>query len=135
MNLYLDTNILIDLTANRLPFSKWAVHIFKDAKMGKYRLYTSSFSILTCFYIIERQLGAKRAKRVIEILLQRVEVQDVSKKELQTALLVKIKDYEDAVQHECAKIIGNIDILVTRNKKDFKYSTIPACSPEELYIR
>lgn len=97
MNLFIDTNILIDLTANRLPFSNWAIKIFKDARNGKYQLITSTFSILTCYYIIERQIGSKRAKRVIKILLNRIQTQDVSRKELLTALTLKIEDYEDAV--------------------------------------
>ena len=134
MNLFIDTNILIDLTANRLPFSKWAIKIFKDAKDGKYQLITSTFSMLTCYYIVERQIGSKQAKRVIKILLNRIQTQDVSRKELLTALTTKIEDYEDAVQHECAKLCDSIDAIITRNKKDFKHSIITILSPEELYL-
>jgi predicted nucleic acid-binding protein len=134
VNLFLDTNILIDLTANRLPFSNWAIKIFKDAKDGKYQLITSTFSILTCYYIIERQIGSKRAKRVIRILLKRIQTQDISRKELLTALTTKIEDYEDAVHHECAKLCDSIDAIITRNKKDFKHSIITVLSPEELYL-
>lgn len=134
MNLFLDTNVIIDLVANREPFSNWAIRIFKDAKEGKYTLVTSTFSILTCYYIIEKHIGSKKAKRVIKVLLSRIETQDVSKNELLTALTVKIDDYEDAVLHECAKMCNNIDALITRNKKDFKHSIIPILSPEELYM-
>ncbi|WP_235299369.1 type II toxin-antitoxin system VapC family toxin [Portibacter marinus] len=134
MNLFLDTNILIDLTANRLPFSKWAIKIFMDAKEGKYHLITSTFSMLTCYYIIERQIGSKRTKKVIRILLNRIQTQDVSRKELLTALTTKVEDYEDAVQHECAKLCNSIDAIITRNKKDFKHSIIKVLSPEELYL-
>lgn len=134
MKLFLDTNILIDITANRIPFSKWAIKIFKDGKSGKFQLYTSSISILTCFYILEKQIGIQQAKRVIKILLNRLDVQDVTKRELLTALTTKIKDYEDAVQHECAKLINEIDYIITRNKKDYKQSIITVLSSEELYV-
>jgi len=35
MNLFLDTNILIDLVADRKPFSQWAYKIFSEQKKGK----------------------------------------------------------------------------------------------------
>lgn len=63
-----------------------------------------------------------------------METQDVSRKELLTAISLKIENYEDAVQHECAKICPDIDAIITRNKKDFKHSIIPVLSPEELYF-
>ena len=41
------------------------------------------------------------------------------------------KDYEDAVQNASA-IKANADCIVTRNKKDFKDSTLPIYTVEEL---
>lgn len=134
MNLFLDTNILVDLTANREPFSKWAIKIFSDAKNAKWKLITSSISILTTYYIIEKQIGTNRAKRILKILLNRLEVKDITKLELLTSLTTKFKDFEDSVQHECAKSYKKVDIIITRNKKDFKHSTIQVMSPEELYF-
>ena len=134
MKLFLDTNILIDITANREPFSKWAINIFKDSKKGKWKLHTSSASILTTYYIIEKQIGSSQAKRILKILLNRLEVQDITKRELLTGLTTNFKDYEDSVQHECAKLCKRIDYIITRNKKDFKNSIITVMSPEELYF-
>jgi predicted nucleic acid-binding protein len=134
MKLFLDTNILIDITADREPFSKWAIKIFKDSKKGKWKLFTSSISILTTYYIIEKQIGSTQAKRILKILLSRVEVQDVKKRELLIGLTTKFSDYEDAVQHECAKLCKQINCIITRNKKDFKNSIIEVLGPEELYF-
>jgi predicted nucleic acid-binding protein len=134
MKLFLGTNILFDITANREPFSKWAIKIFKDSKKGKWKLYTSSASILTTHYIIEKQIGSNQAKRILKILLNRPEVQDITKRKLLTALTTNFKDYEDSVQHECAKRCKRVDYIITRNKKDFKNSIITVMSPEELYF-
>jgi predicted nucleic acid-binding protein len=133
MKLFLDTNIIIDLIANRLPFSKWAYQIFKDSKEGKWELFTSSNAILTSYYIIEKQIGKKRTKRVINILLERLDLCTIDKSHLESAITADFSDYEDAVQHECAKLHGNIDYIITRNKKDFKNSKIDVLSSEELY--
>lgn len=134
MNLFLDTNILIDLAADRSPFSKWAILIFRDAKKGRWKLFTSSLSILTTYYIIEKEVGKSKSKRIIKILLNRLEIIDLGKAELLTAITSNFIGYEDAVQHECAKLCKNIDCIVTRNKKDLKHSVIEVVSSEELYI-
>ena len=134
MNLFLDTNILIDLVANRQPFSKWAYEIFKDQKKCRWKLNSSSSSILTTFYIIEKQIGSKKAKQAIKILLSRIDILPINKDILLTGLMINFKDYEDAVQHECAMSSKKIDYFITRNKKDYKNSLIEILSSEELYI-
>lgn len=135
MNLFLDTNILIDLTADRQPFSNWATRIFIDAKKGKFKLHTSTISILICYYIINKQLGTNKAKMAIKVLLEYLEIHDCSKHHLSKALSSQFVDFEDAVQHECAQSHNGIDVIVTRNKKDFKNSSIAVLSSEEVFIK
>ena len=60
-----------------------------------------------------------------------VKVCSVEKSFLLKALSSPIKDYEDAVQHECA-IAENLDAIVTRNLKDYKYLTVKVYSPTEF---
>jgi predicted nucleic acid-binding protein len=42
---FVDTNVLLDLLADRKPFSKHAVDIFNAAELEKIQLFTSSHSI------------------------------------------------------------------------------------------
>lgn len=133
MKLFIDTNILIDLVADRAPFAQWAFKVFKDQKNGKWTLYTSSSSILTTYYIIEKEIGRKKAKQAIKILLSRLEILAIDKNDFLKGLITNFRDFEDSVQHECALKIKNLDYIVSRNKKDFKESIIPVLSSEELY--
>ena len=132
LRLFLDTNIIIDLLADRKPFSNSAYILFREAKLNKWKLFTSSNSILTTFYILEKQLNANDANYAIEIILNRLEIQDLSKKELFLALKSKTEDLEDASQIECANKIGEIDYIITRDKKGFKNSMIEILLPDEL---
>ena len=134
MKLFLDTNILIDLVGNRAPFSRWAYKIFLGQKSGKWGLFTSSNSLLTTYYIIENELGPKKTRQAIKILLNRLEVVPIEKGDLLKGLVTDFKDFEDAVQHECALKQQGIDYIVTRNKKDFKKSLISVLSSEELFV-
>lgn len=43
----------------------------------------------------------------------------------------EMKDYEDALVAECCAR-NNVDIIVTRNKKDFAHSPVPALTPREF---
>jgi len=47
--IFVDTNILLDLLADRKPFSKHAVDIFNAAEQEKIQLFTSSHSIATTY--------------------------------------------------------------------------------------
>ena len=127
LRLFLDTNIIIDLLADRKPFSNSAYIIFREAKLNKWKLFTSSNSILTTFYILEKQLNGKDANYAIETILKRLDIQ-----ELFLALRSKTEDLEDASQIECANKIGKIDYIITRDKKGFKNSIIEILLPDEL---
>ena len=134
MNLFLDTNILIDLVADRKPFSQWAYKIFAEQKKGKWKLFATSNSILTTYYIIERDIGEKRARRIIKVLINRLEINPILKSNLLEGIKSSFSDYEDAVLHESAKSVKNLDFIITRNKRDFKKSELPILSSEELFI-
>lgn len=132
LKLFIDTNIIIDILADRRPYSNAAYALFREAKLNNWKLYTSSNSILTTFYILEKQLNSKAANKAIKTLLNRIYIQDLSKRDLITALNSKTDDLEDASQIECANKIGKINYIVTRDKKGFRHSSIEVLSPDEL---
>ena len=118
--------------ADRKPFSNGAYLIFKEAKQNKWKLFTSSNSILTTYYILEKQVAPKEANRAIETILNRLEIQDLTKKELNLALKSETEDLEGSSQIECANKIGSVDYIVTRDIKGFTKSLIPVIHPDEL---
>ncbi len=130
--LFLDTNIIIDLLADRKPFSNAAYVIFREANIGRCEIYTSTNSILTTFYILEREIGLRQANKAIETILDRIEVQDITKKELIQAINSKTDDLADASQIECANKIKEIDFIITRDKKGFTYSILEVLSSDEF---
>ncbi|NEN22305.1 PIN domain-containing protein [Cryomorpha ignava] len=131
-NLFIDTNVIIDLLADRLPFSNAAFEIFHKSNRSRWNLYTSSNSIITSFYIIEKNVNSKLANKAIRTILNRVTVQDLNKLDLLNALNSSTADLEDAAQIGCAKKIGKINFIVTRDRKGFERSQIEIISPDEL---
>ena len=132
LKLFIDTNIIVDLLADRKPYSNSAYIIFREAKLNRWKLFTSSNSILTTFYILEKQVNAKEANKAIETILNRIEIQDLTKKDLMVALKSKTKDLEDASQIECANKSGRVNYIITRDKNGFSNSIIDVLNPNEL---
>ena len=135
LKVFLDTNILIDLIADRKPFSKHAIEIFKSKEENKTHLYTSSHSIVTAHYLLKKYVDEKELRTILFILLDFIEVIPVDLDGLKKGLRSSIKDFEDAVQMQCASSIAGMNYLVTRNLKDFKTSEIEVLSPDELCLK
>ncbi len=132
---FLDTNIIVDLIADRKPFSKYSIEIFKKAEEKKIKLFTSSHSIATTHYLLKKYLEEKILRDVLHNLLDYVTVIAVDTDVLKKALRSKHKDFEDSIQILCASSVEKIDCIVTRNIKDFRDSEILVLTPDELCLR
>ena len=130
-NIFADTNILIDLLADRKPFSTFAAGIFDLSRKGKLRIYVSAVSYNNIYYILRQSLSHIETIRLLEELSDLVIIADVTKAIIKKSLKTDFKDFEDAIQYNCALDLPNIDAIVTRNTKDFKKSMLPVMSPEE----
>jgi predicted nucleic acid-binding protein len=129
---FLDTNILIDLIADRKPFSNFAIAIFKKAEENKIELFTSSISIVNTHYILKKYLNEKKPREILYSLFDFLQIIPIDINILKKGLKSRHRDFEDAVQIISANSIRDIECIVTRNKRDFQFSEIPVFAPDEL---
>lgn len=132
---FLDTNIIVDLIADRKPFSRYAIEIFNKAEEKKIKLFTSSHTIATTHYLLKKYLDEKALREVLYSLLDYLTVIPVDTDILKKGLRSKHKDFEDAIQILCASSVEKTDCIVTRNTKDFRDCEIPVLTPDELCMR
>jgi predicted nucleic acid-binding protein len=130
--IFVDTNILVDLIADRRPFSKFAIQFFSKAEERKVTLYTSSHSIATTHYLLKKYIDEKELREVLYQILEYVQVVAIDHDVVKKGLKSKHKDFEDAIQIISAYSVEKLDCIVTRNIKDFKGAEIPVLSPDEL---
>ncbi len=130
--IFLDTNILIDLIADRKPYSKFAIEIFEKAEKQDLKLYTSSHSLATTYYLLKKHVDDKKLRQILLELLELIIIIPIDIHALKRGLKSKHKDFEDALQIMAAVSIDKIDCIVTRDLKDFKDSEIPVYSPDEV---
>lgn len=129
---FVDTNILIDLLADRPPFSRLAIEIFALAEKNKVKLATSSHSFATTHYMLKKYIDETSLREILYSLLDFVSVIAIDTDIIKKSLLSNHKDFEDAIQIFAANSIPKLDFIVTRNLKDFKNAGMPVFAPDEL---
>lgn len=129
-----DTNIIIDMLANRGEFAEAASNLMDAAGRGEICVYISSLSYSNIYYIIRRYLGHEKTIESLKELSKYVGILPVDGKIIRLSLDSEFGDFEDAIQYFSALQNRKIEAIVTRNVKDFKLSTLPILQPSELAI-
>ncbi|ANI90047.1 twitching motility protein PilT [Arachidicoccus ginsenosidimutans] len=125
-----DTNIVIDLLAKRTPFYKDAQELFTLADYNKNKLFVSALTFADTHYLLSNQYKIDTARKILLKFKTLVSVLPFNDKVLDLALVSDFKDFEDTVQFHIAQE-HNLDIIVTRNKKDFALSSLPVLTAKE----
>ena len=130
-NLYLDTNIVLDLLAQRMPFYTEAAKLFSLADKKKIKLSISSLCLADAHYILSRQNPEIEVRKVLRKFKVLVNVLPLDDKITDLALNSDFKDFEDAI-HYFTAIENDQDMIITRNQHDFKESKIPVMTAGEF---
>ena len=134
MKVLIDTNIIIDLLANREDFAEPAAQLFKLCEIGKVQGIVYALSIANIVYVMRKELERSQIEDVITKLSSIFTIADMKGDDLKKATALPIPDFEDALQSACASRV-KADFIVTRNLKDFKNSKVMAIKPSELIER
>lgn len=129
-NVFVDTNIVIDLLQKRDEFYKEAQELFTLADRKKVKLYISALTFANTYYILSRFYSSEEAKKILSKFKVLVDVLPTTDKIIELALASDFKDFEDAIQFYTA-LENNSEAIITRNKKDFKNNLIPVFSAKE----
>lgn len=128
--IFLDTNVVIDLLDKREAFYKAAVDIFTLAYKKKIVLYVSPMTYATASYLL-RKRGSEQTKLLLHNFRQLSRVTTADEKVVDEALASSFVDYEDGLQYYSA-LSKNVEVIVTRNVKDFSSSMLPVMTPDEF---
>ena len=128
--IFLDTNIVIDYLAKRMPFAEDALSVFSLSPLHN-QLCISSLSFTTIYYVLRKNYVREQLFDMLGTLYSLVEVLPTEESAIFLSIRSDFHDFEDAVQYYTA-LAGNADVIVTRNLKDYTKSTIPVLTPSEL---
>lgn len=132
MKVFYDSNVVLDVLLNRTDFVSDSLSALKLSENRIVKGYISVVSITDIFYLVKKNLkDTDAAIEKIKTLLKIVSVAKADEKIAKKAIDSGWKDFEDSVQYSIAKK-ANCKCIVTRNKKDYKFSDIPVYSPTEF---
>lgn len=131
MKVLFDTDVTLDLLLDRKPFSDTVALLFSRVEKGEIEGYLCATTITTIHYLASKILGSKKAKSSINKLLSFMNVAAVDQKVIKGALEGKGRDFEDEVISQAA-LSAKVNVIITRNIKDFKNSEVPAYLPNEF---
>ena len=136
-HIFLDTNIIIDVFAARAPFDLHAVEIFRLAAENKVKIYISAASFTTIYYLLRVQkIAYNKCMTIIDELQKNTTAITADQTLISNSIKINFPDFEDGVQYISAKSVPKINLIVTRDKKGFKKSSIAIADANQavLYI-
>ncbi len=128
--LFLDTNIMLDLLGERIPFYNPIAKVATLADKGHICIVVSALSYATVNYFLTKYENSEKAKEKLRKFKIISEVCDLNEQIIEKGLNSSFKDFEDSLQYYSALDSG-CSILITRNAKDFKDSNIPLMTADE----
>jgi len=133
-NIFLDTNVLMDILANRQPFYKSSSEIYKLGLRKKVVLFTSSNTISTLHYLLKKFTTEENIRKSLDEVTTVLSIIPVDINIIKKSLKSNHKDFEDAIQIVSAQSINNMDCIVTRDLKDYKFAEITVLTPDDFLI-
>lgn len=123
--------MILDVLLAREPHVAESGAILTAVERGRLVGLVGATTVTTIFYLAARALGARRARKHVDTLLNIFRVAPVTEDVLRAALSLSLADYEDAVLHEAAAA-ARADGLVTRDVGSFRRAKLPVYTPREL---
>jgi len=128
--IYLDSDIILDLLAERDPFYPFSAELFTLVEEAKITAFVSPLIFSNLYYLLRKLKSKDIARKSLQKLRLLVRILPIDEKIVELALLSEFDDFEDAIQYYTAKKNG-IHYLITRNIKDYKKTDITVCTAEE----
>ena len=126
-----DTDIIYDLLAHRMPYYTSAAKLFTLADKQKTTIFISALTVPNLNYLLTKFKSARDAKKILNQFKVLINIIPLNEKIIDLALNSDFKDLEDAIQHYSA-IENNVEIILTRKLKDYKNSQIPVMTAEDF---
>ena len=127
---FLDTNILLDVTMRREEFLPESARIWADCETGKALGFISAISLNNIHYIMRKRLPKAPALDCIRCILNVFAIVPLDTAILRMAVDFPQKDFEDAIQMFSA-LQAKADCIVTRDRSHFSTEYLPILGPGE----
>ena len=130
----IDTDIILDLFFDREPFSENASKILSLCESKEIIGFVTPVIISNVYYLLRQTAKHEKVIEKLTLLISLLEVLIIDKRVIIEALNSNFKDFEDALQNYSAEQNNEVDIIITRNVKDYRNSHLSIMLPDN-YIK
>jgi predicted nucleic acid-binding protein len=128
----IDTDVILDFFFNRQPFSDDASSLLALCETNQIKGFITPVICSNVYYLLCRTASHAKVVDHLKQLLLILDVLAMDEGVVRSALHSSFKDFEDALQNFSAMKFGDIDVIVTRNVKDYQKSEIGVMTPSEF---
>lgn len=125
----IDTEAILDFFFDREPYSADAAKVLSLCESREIKTFITSVILNYVYYLLRQHSTHEKVIEKLKLLITITEALITNKESIQHALNSSFKDFEDALQNYSAVLNGRIDIIITRNIKDFMNSSLGIMTP------
>ncbi len=129
--LFVDSDIILDLLAQREPYYIHAAKLFTLIDQRKVIAFTSPLVFANLHYLLKKQTSNVAALKNLRKLKTLINILPIDERVIEQSLNSEFNDFEDAIQYFTA-VNNGITLIITRNKVDYKRSKINVLTAEEF---
>jgi predicted nucleic acid-binding protein len=130
----IDSDVILDSLLDRKPFSEHATQILSMCETGEISGFLTPVIYSNLYYLLRRIAKHEKVIEKLKQLMKITKVLNMDGQVVENALNSGFLDFEDALQNYSAINHNNIDLILTRNLKDYKISELGIFTPE-TYIK
>ncbi|NMH26273.1 type II toxin-antitoxin system VapC family toxin [Flavobacterium solisilvae] len=131
-NVLIDTDVILDFFFDREPFSENAAQVLSLCEKKIVIGYITPVILSNVYYLLSQKGKQEKVIEKLKALVSFLEILNIDKNAIITALNSNFKDFEDALQNFSAEQNGTINTIITRNTKDYKKSNLGVITPEDF---
>lgn len=126
----IDTDVILDFFFDRKPFSDSAAKVLSLCESKEISGFITSVILSNVYYLLKQTSTHEKVVEKLSQLVMITEILMTDRSAIIQALNSDFRDFEDALQNYSAELNGDIDLIITRNTKDFKNSALGVMTPD-----
>jgi predicted nucleic acid-binding protein len=131
-HILIDTDVILDFFFDRKPYSENAAQVLSLCESKQITGYITPVILSNAYYLLRKNGQHNLAIEKLKSLISIIDILIIDKNSIMNALTSDFNDFEDALQNYAAEKNKEISLIITRNTKDFKNSSIGAMTPEDF---
>ena len=132
MEVLIDSNKILDWFLKRDQFYENSKAVLNKCWFGNIKSFITIHSLCDIYYLVGNKFPLEEKKKLIQFLLNRSEIIEENYNSVKAFIDYDFyDDLEDCLQIQSAQNL-RLNYIITRNIKDFRYSTVQAVTPEQF---